>query len=114
MVDHLMRESISQLSTIAREHPDNKKVLYELTMSYFYYWNHNEATLPDDSARGWLRSVKEDLSLEGCLALNIASRQSVMVGEQEPARKYSTLLLGRGYREPEFMRFCRANGLCGD
>lgn len=114
LAERLMTESISQLSVIALEHPDNKKVLYELTMSYFYYWNHNDATLPDDSVREWLEGVKSILNIESCSGLNVGSRLSVMAGDRETAREYSTLLLDRGYREPEFMRFCRANGLCGD
>jgi hypothetical protein len=108
----LLGECIIRLGEIAGEHPDNKKVLNELAMSYFYYWDHNDATLPDDSAREWLLSVKETLNLKGCSDLNIASRQAVMAGAEDEARTYVSRLIERGYHEPEFKRFCLKYGLC--
>jgi hypothetical protein len=112
LADRLLGECIIRLGEIADEHPDNKKVLNELAMSYFYYWDRNDATLPDDSAREWLLSVKETLNLKGCSDLNIASRQAVMAGAEDEARTYVSRLIERGYHEPEFKRFCFKYGLC--
>ena len=110
--DRLLEESINQLTGIASGHPDNKKVLNELAMSYFYFWNQNNASLPTDSALAWLGSVKEASNPMGCSELDIASRQSVMAGETDEARVYVSRLTEKGYHEPEFKRFCFEHGLC--
>ena len=112
--DRLLKESISLLSGIAGEHPDNKTVLYGLTMSYFYYWLNNDARLPDGPSSEWLVDNRKNLNLEGCWDLDIVSRLAVMNWEMENARRYSAQLLQKGFREPEFMRFCRANELCAE
>ena len=110
--DRLLEEAIKQLARIAQEHPDNKQVLNELTLSYFYYWDQNEARLPDDLATAWLASVKETSDPQGCSDMSIASRQSLMAGEKDQARIYVSRLIERGYHEPEFKRFCFDHGLC--
>ena len=108
----LLEESIHQLIGIVVEHPDSKAVLNELAMSYYYYWKHNDETLPDQFATGWLTSAKEALSLQGCSDLDIASRLSVMDEEKDEARTHVSRLIESGYREPEFKRFCLEFGLC--
>ena len=92
--------------------PDNKKALNELVLTYFAYWDHNDARLPDDSAAAWLGSVREASDPVGCPDLNVASRQYMMSGAAEQARIYVSRLIGKGYREPEFMQFCSEYRLC--
>jgi tetratricopeptide (TPR) repeat protein len=112
LADRFMTNSHSRLSRIASKHPNNKNVLYEFSISLFYYWKYHDETLPDDSAWTWLAGVKQALNLEGCLDLNIASRRTVMTGENDEARIYVSRLIERGYHEPEFKRFCQEHGLC--
>lgn len=112
LADRLLEESINQLVGIAGEHPDNKKALNELAVSYFHYWDNRGAGLPDEAAATWLRRVQEASNLTGCSDLNIASRQAVMSGAEEEARIYVSRLIKSGYHEPEFKRFCFKYGLC--
>ena len=108
----LLAESIQHLEDVAQQHPDNKGGLQELALAYFYYWSHNNATLPDDSASAWLAMVQEASSLQSCTELNIASRLAVMTGDNRQAQNYVSRLLRSGYNEPEFKRFCSEYGLC--
>jgi tetratricopeptide (TPR) repeat protein len=112
LADRMLDDSIDRLQRISDQHPDNKKVQNELTMSYFYYWDHNQGVLPDSSAHSWLASSKVTLNPVGCSALNIASRQAVMMGTPDQARIYVSQLIDRGYQDPEFKWFCSKYGLC--
>jgi len=112
MADQLMGDSINRLRMIATENPNSLMVLNELALSYFYYWDHNQAKLPDASATDWLSRVREVLNGTGCIDLDIASRQAVMEGDIEQARQLVSRLIGQGYLEPYFMRFCLEHDLC--
>jgi len=110
--DLLLQASISRLRKIVDRNPDNKKALNELVLTYFAYWDHNDARLPDDSAAAWLGSVREASDPVGCPDLNVAARQYMMSGAAEQARIYVSRLIGKGYREPGFMQFCSEYRLC--
>jgi len=112
LADRMLDDSIDRLQRISDQHPDNKKVQNELTMSYFYYWDHNQGALPDSSTHSWLASSKVTLNPVDCSALNIASRQAVMMGTPDQARIYVSRLIDRGYQDPEFKWFCSKYGLC--
>jgi len=112
LADRLLGESIVQLEEIARRHPDTKNILNELAMSYFYYWDQNDDTLPNDSATLWLSNAREASNHTGCTDLNVAARLSVMSDDKDQARIYTSQLIERGYQEPEFIRFCQENDLC--
>ena len=45
LADRMLNDSIDRLQIISDQHPDNKEVQNELTMSYFYYWDHNQGAL---------------------------------------------------------------------
>lgn len=68
-----------------------KQVQIELTMSYFYYWEHHHGVLPGTSVRDWLVGLEKT---------------------PNQARIYVSRLVDRGYREPEFIQFCNIYQLC--
>ena len=112
MADRLLTESIQRLAGIARQYLDNKKGLYELAMAYFYYWQQNNATLPDDTAEAWLTVFMDGSNLRGCFEMDIASRQALISEEHDKARDLVSHLIEKGYNEPEFKRYCFEHGLC--
>ena len=112
MADRLLTESIQRLAGIARQHPDNREGLYELSLAYFYYWQQNNATLPDDTAEAWLTVFRDGSNLRGCSEIDIASRQALIAQEHDKARDLVAHLIGKGYHEPEFKRYCFEHGLC--
>lgn len=112
IADQLLTESIQRLTDIAQKHPDNKQSLYELSLAYFYYWQQNNAQFPDDTAIDWLAAINRASSHQSCFELDIASRQALMMNDQDQARAYVSNLAGNGYHDPEFKRFCFEHGLC--
>jgi hypothetical protein len=112
LADRLLEDAITQLAGIAHKYPDNRKVINELAMSYFYYWDQHEARLPDDAVAVWLAGVRRASNLQSCSDLDIASRLSVIAGEPDQARNYVSQLIGMGYHEPGFKLFCFEYGLC--
>ena len=112
MSDRLLTESIQRLAAIMQQHPDNREGLYELTFAYIYYWQQNNATLPDDTAAAWLTVFKDTANLRSCSEMDIASRQALIAEEHDKARDLVSHLLDRGYHEPGFKRFCFEHGLC--
>jgi len=112
MANRLLTESIQVLATIAQEYPDNRQGLYELALAYFYHWQQNNATLPDDTAAAWLAVIKDASNLRSCDEMDIASRQALIAEEHDKARVLVSHLIDRGYHEPEFKRFCFEHGLC--
>ena len=112
LANRMLGESINHLRRIADQHPDNKKVQFELTMSYFYYWEHHHGALPDTLAQVWLIRLERTFNQTGCSDLNLASRQAVMMASPDQARIYVSRLVDHGYKEPEFTRFCAKYQLC--
>ena len=110
--DAQLDESITKLGRIANEHPDSKQVPIVRALSYFYYWEQNDNKLPSDSANDWLSGLGETLNFQACAELDMAARISLMAAEEGKARHYVSQLVEKGYREPEFMRFCKKYELC--
>jgi hypothetical protein len=70
----------------------------------------------DEHWARWLAQV-EDYSLSeppvrSCKFAGLAARQAVMRGDLASAGFYTDYLLGKGYYEPAFIRFCQAYDLC--
>lgn len=112
LAERLMEESIDKLTAVASKRPDSLNALNELFLTYFHYWDHHQSELPDDSAETWLARISDVSNISSCAELDIASRQAVMAGDSEKARQYVSSLIGRGYEEAGFMRFCVKYELC--
>jgi hypothetical protein len=112
VADRLLEESNKQLAEITSEHPDSKYALFSLAKSYFYYWEQNDFKLPNNQSSEWLSGAKKKLNLQGCSGLDTAARISILTAEKDEAQAFTSQLLAKGYREPEFIRFCSKYGLC--
>lgn len=83
-----------------------------LARALFQYWQLNELRPPPE----WQRLV-EDYSLKSpavrsCDLADLAARQALMRGGLVSAKSYTDYLFSKGYKEPGFIRFCQAYGLC--
>jgi tetratricopeptide (TPR) repeat protein len=112
LANRMLNDSISHLRAIANQHPDNKKVQFELTLAYYDYWNRHSGQFPDKAARDWLVNLEGSFNLVGCFDLDLASRRAVMLASPSQARDYVSRLVEQNYREPEFMQFCTTHKLC--
>jgi hypothetical protein len=83
-----------------------------LARALFQYWQLNELRPPPQ----W-QSLVEDYSMRApavrsCDLADLAARQALMRGGLVSARSYTDYLFSKGYKEPGFIRFCQAYGLC--
>ena len=104
--------ALRALSENVLENPDIAKNRNWLATALFQYWQLNGEQPPAD----WLALV-EDYSLSeppvrSCMLAGLAARRAVMRGDLAAAKYYTDYLMGRGYYEPAFVRFCRAYDLC--
>ena len=49
-----------------------------------------------------------------CIDADVSARHAFLVGEEEALRRQLAYLEAAGYRNPDFMAFCRDEGLCDD
>ena len=108
----LLNESIVMLEQAAETLPNNKTLQSELVSAYFYYWENHQGVLPE-AVQSVDLALKGDVSdLATCLELGAASRQALLAGDREKAQEFVDRLLGHGFREAEFLRYCSRYGLC--
>jgi len=107
---HLLR-AVELLAGVANEHPESKNATKHLFLSYFFYWDHNQARLPSASAETWLKNIHRALNQSDCDDLELAARLAVMESRLDDARSLASRLIEKGYKEPGFMEFCVEHGL---
>mgnify|MGYP001812286981 CR=1 FL=1 len=110
--ENYLLQAIQRLSGIATEHPESKGALRDLSLSYFYHWDHNQGSPPDTSASEWLQRTREAMNPSGCEDMDLATRYAVMENRLGDARSLADILREKGYREPDFVTFCAEHALC--
>ena len=105
-------EAIRILSEVVSRSPDFARGQYRLARALFNYWQLNELRPSPE----W-QALVEDYSLKApavrsCDLADLAARQALMRGGMDEARSYTDYLFSKGYKEPGFIRFCSAYGLC--
>jgi len=103
--------AVRSLSASVAESSGFARGRWLLASALFQYWQLNNELPPTD----WLSQV-EDYSLSeppvrSCKFAELAARQAVMRGDMSTASYYTDYLLGKGFYEPAFVRFCQAYGL---
>ncbi|MGB5291710.1 MAG: toll/interleukin-1 receptor domain-containing protein [Lysobacterales bacterium] len=105
-------EAIRILSEVVSRSPDFARGQYRLARALFNYWQLNELRpSPEWQALVEDYSLKEP-SVRSCDLADLAARQALMRGGMDKARSYTDYLFSKGYKEPGFIRFCSAYGLC--
>ncbi|MDX2428115.1 MAG: toll/interleukin-1 receptor domain-containing protein [Xanthomonadales bacterium] len=105
-------EAIRILSEIVSKSPDSAIGQYRLAHALIQYWQLNEKLPPPE----WQKQV-EDYSMSNrpvrsCDLAALAARQAVMRGDLVSAKSHNDYLFDKKYREPGYVRFCQAYGLC--
>jgi tetratricopeptide (TPR) repeat protein len=107
----LNQEAIRILLEVVSNSPGFVRGQTAFAHALINYWQLNEKLPPPE----WLVKMEDyslsDRSVRSCDLADLAVRQAVMRGDLATAESYKEYLLGKGYREPDFIRFCEANGL---
>lgn len=108
----LNREAIQILSEIVSQSPDSSSGQYRLAHALVRYWQLHEKLPPSE----WQGKVKDyslsDRQVRSCDLADLAVRQAVMRGDWVSAKSRHDYLFDKDYREPGYIRFCEAYGLC--
>jgi len=105
-------QALEHLTIMVRQQPQNRESRYQLARASFEQWMQT-GVMPSDEIVGLLEGyLQEADSVKGCDDASLAARLAVMNGNMEQARSYNAYLLGRGYFEPEYVRFCTRYRLC--
>lgn len=108
-----LESAIGLLADVVRQKPQNRASRFALARALFEQWDRDgRLSTPADSEllEGFLQ-VREQV--KSCDDSSLAARLAVMNGNLALARDYNDFLLGKGYFEPDYVRFCAQYGLCG-
>ena len=105
-------EAIRILLEVVSKSPDFIRGRTTLAHALISYWQLNEKYPPPE----WLARMEDyslsDRPVKSCDLADLAVRQAVMRGDLASAKSFKDHLFGNNYREPGFIRFCQAYGLC--
>lgn len=105
-------EAIRILSASVVESPGFAKNREPLAAALFEYWQLR-SELPSPNLLALVENYSSsNPPVRSCTLAALAARQAVMHDDMLTAKYYTDYLLGKGFYEPEFVRFCRAYGLC--
>lgn len=107
-------EAIERLQEILAINPDSKAALKAIQMGTFQYWSQNNQEISAGASLSQYTRIRDPEIYRGCDEAAIAARLNVVQGDIESATEYTQYLLGKGYHDPAFMRFCGAWNLCND
>jgi len=113
MAGESLESAIGMLAKVVRQKPQNRASRFELARALFEQWDrYGRWPTPADSEliEGFLQVRRQ---VKSCDDSSLAARLAVMNGNLALARDYNDFLLGKGYFEPEYVRFCVRHGLCG-
>ena len=105
-------EAIRILSEMVSKSPDSVSGQFRLAHALVQYWQLNEK-LPRPEWQGQVEDYSlSKRSVRSCDFAALAARQAVMRGDLVAAKSHNDYLFDKKYREPGYMRFCQAYGLC--
>ncbi len=105
-------EAIRVLSRVVSKSPDSVSAQHGLASAHFQYWQLNAALPPAESQTLVKDYSLSDPPVRSCELADLAAHQAVMRGDMDSARFYTDYLFGKGYRDPGFIGFCQAYGMC--
>ncbi len=111
----LLDEALEQLTEDGHESAEiSLEQSNKLMLAAFRYWEWQHK-LPPTEVQTRLPNYKAGSDrVRACTEASMAARKAVMYGNMEQAQEYTDYLIEKGYREPDFVRFCSKYELCID
>lgn len=112
LVSELHGEAITLFEGVLQILPQNRTAENMLAQSVFLDW---EATseMPAQSVKPLLPDYNSNKGrTRSCLDADMAVRQAIMMNDDGQARQMTNYLLGKGYRDDDFIRVCTEFSLC--
>jgi tetratricopeptide (TPR) repeat protein len=110
--DLALREAANRLTNMVTEKPGHSPSRLQLARVSFENWVQNGA-LPSEDVDYLLEGFLSDpAKVTSCNDASMAARLAVMHEDKELAKDYTSYLLGKGFYEADFVRFCNTHEVC--
>lgn len=107
-----LRRYFEQSLQVIEKSPDTAIARTRLALGAYQFWSLT-GSLPGHEVVIHLPSADSfETPPASCEDIELAARMAVMRGDLVAAESYTSYLLGKGYLDPTFIRFCRAKGTC--
>jgi hypothetical protein len=110
--ESLLDEATQRLQTIRITNPNDHESMELQLLLDFNRWvqSNNMSDLDGPKIEGVPGAWSKEL--QSCNEINLSVLQSLMSGDLDSARRYSSLLLTKGYSDPEFIQICSEYDIC--
>jgi hypothetical protein len=107
-----LRGAMDSLAALVQEKPKNRFGLYQLVRGAYQQWRQS-GQLPNARANAAIEQfLTGRKSIESCDDASLAAQLAVMRGDKALASSYTSYLLGKGYFDPDYVAFCKAQQIC--
>ncbi len=107
-----LQEALDSLANLVREKPENRASRYQLARAVFEQWLQTNQ-LPAPAISTLLADYLAQPGLvKSCDDASLAAKLAVMRGDRTLAASYTAYLLNKGFFDPEFIGFCKEQGMC--
>lgn len=114
LADKWLNEALSRFAGILESTPDHKTTRLNMSFAAYRFWVQNDQSFVNRQELLPFADPSKIENTEGCKEAAIAARLAHARGDNAAAKDYTDYLLGRGFNEPRFRRFCREQGLCSE
>lgn len=110
----LQQRALERLKSALAASPDDYLTRLRLTDLAYPGWADDRVALEPELEQATLDFGAGEFAAEGCIEAEIGARQAWLRENRPLAEQFTQYLLGKGYWEGEYLRFCRRAGLCDE
>jgi tetratricopeptide (TPR) repeat protein len=104
--------AVRRFSQMAEEKPEFRSNIKGLAIATFIYWEQFGEKPAIDANRILGEYSPQNKSIESCNDAGLAARLAIYNGNIKEAKRYTQYVLGKGYFDPSFVKFCQQYELC--
>jgi len=108
----LLDEAISRLQSVLEKNQSHRQSLENMGMAAFLWRQLHGRAGNEVLARHFAPLARNHGGVWSCDEANFTVRYAILEGNRSLATELTHYLLGKGFRDPEFLRFCNQEGLC--
>jgi hypothetical protein len=108
----LLDEAILNLDSVLAKNSSHRSSMTRIGLAQFQ-WRELNGNAPQPILDSFTtRHVEENRTMWSCQEANLAARQAILKENKVLAARFASYLIGNGFADPEFLRFCKSHNLC--
>ena len=108
----LLANAQQEITGLLEKLPQDRTAGNRLTRTVFQRWELTQE-LPPEPIMDQLPAYDNNAGyIRACTDASLAAKKAVMLGDMSRAGELTAYLIGKGYTEVSFVRFCKAYSLC--